>query len=400
MAHVSCSSDDDNGVVDEAGTHMIISEYEQGAIQNVNKFSIKFYQKFCESKEVENVDNFIVSPVSAAMSMTMLANACEGKSQEEILNAFGYSAGEISELNSIVGRLCKELPNVASSLSTLNFANSIWINNSFKCSQGYIDDMLNLFNAKIGVAEIRTESGEINDWISQATNGAIENMYKSGGSESVLMINSLYFEAPWNKAFDKGKTSKKEFHNIDGTASKVDMMRGEQDVYYYEDSDLKAISIYYSKSALSYTIIMPQKAENFSDIVPSLDADKLAYIFEQRSRATATVVMPKVNIQSDVDLNEAYQKMGIITAYNPENYDFAPIGASKLCVTAAKQKSSLNVSEEKTVVASTTYSSVGMYTANLVKDLGEVVIDRPYIFIINGISGNYGLIAMGQVSKL
>jgi serpin B len=398
----SCNNDDDGGIVDEAGTRFTLSDAEIATMKNINTFSLNFYKAISGDKTEYKADNFIVSPMSAAMSMTMMANACEGKSQEEILKAFGYSAGEISDLNTLVGRLCKELPEAVSSHSTLNFVNSVWVNDGYNCNQDYIDNMSNLFGAKVGVTPVNSEkgAGEINDWISKSTNGVLNNVFSPSYGGIVVMVNSLYFEAPWNKAFDKGKTSKKEFHNIDGTTSKVDMMRGDQDVYYYEDSDLKAISIYYSKSAFSYTIVMPQKTEDFNSLLSKLDADQLEEIFRLRSKANATIVMPKVNIKSDIDARKAFQTMGITRAFQEENNDFSPLGNPHLEITSAVQSNVLNVSEEKTVVVSTTKVEAGMLMLSNEKELGEVIIDRPYIFIINGISGNYGLIAMGQVTKL
>ena len=75
---------------------------------------------------------------------------------------------------------------------------------------------------------------EINQWVEKQTNGKIQNLIpESGVSASTLMVlvNAVYFKARWDKVFVKEGTMEEDFTMLDGTTSKVDMMRAHDERY-------------------------------------------------------------------------------------------------------------------------------------------------------------------------
>ena len=73
--------------------YLVLSEAQQNIVKKNNDFAFRLYQ------QISGMDSEVVSPMSIAYLMGMLANGADGKTQQEILKAIGCEGVSVKELN-------------------------------------------------------------------------------------------------------------------------------------------------------------------------------------------------------------------------------------------------------------------------------------------------------------
>ena len=74
-------------------SYLILSEAQQNIVKKNNDFAFRLYQ------QISGMDSEVVSPMSIAYLMGMLANGADGMTQQEILKAIGCEGVSVKELN-------------------------------------------------------------------------------------------------------------------------------------------------------------------------------------------------------------------------------------------------------------------------------------------------------------
>ena len=140
--------------------------------------------------------NFFVSPLSLYMALAMVYNGSDGVTKDEIVNvleAKGISRDEMNQANaSLISKLSSDSDEIE-----LNIANSIWVKDSYEFLEDYTESSQDYYNAKIEAIDITDPASAdlINDWVSDATNGKIEEMTAKPlpGNLVALLLNAIYF---------------------------------------------------------------------------------------------------------------------------------------------------------------------------------------------------------------
>ena len=122
---VSCSNDEPNvinpdGPDSEVPVVIEFTPQEKSAAKSMSDFNTKFLYAVCKSNQGGNV---VVSPVSAAILLSMLSNAAESEVSTEIANALGCS--DMETLNSYCSKTLSIFPSADNS-TEVAFANSVW----------------------------------------------------------------------------------------------------------------------------------------------------------------------------------------------------------------------------------------------------------------------------------
>src|ERR1700684_1685696 len=70
--------------------------------------------------------NVVLSPVSAALDLSMVLNGADGQTRQEMLSALSLSGWELSAINEANAQLIKVIRTPANSI-TLSVADSLWV---------------------------------------------------------------------------------------------------------------------------------------------------------------------------------------------------------------------------------------------------------------------------------
>ena len=332
-------------------------------------FALSFFKQVNEISE--KGENIVVSPYSAGVALSMLAEGAEGETRTELDYALNNSIFKAEDLGS-------------NDTVTVKSANSLWVDNDFSVRNSYVDLLQKDFDAFITALSFSDPATvkAINNWCSENTNGKIDEILDrlSPGSVMVL-INALYFNAPWENEFSPRLTKQADFKGVTKT-SRVMMMNRNARMNYAEYNGCQMVELPYLGDRYSMFVILPPKGVDIDSMMPYLSEsayDAAMGMFEARQ---VNFKMPKAKIETSLILNETLKNMGIKSAFTPAA-DFKGISAmGPLVLDQVKQKCYIDISEKGTEAAAVTSVQIRLTSVRPEPQPVEMTVDRPYIFVI------------------
>lgn len=160
----------------------------------------KFASKLAASaySEYEGEDNFVLSPISAFMALSLAAECASGDTRAELLSALGVSYGELKTNFPLFYR---SLYN-SGETNRLIPTNSIWLDKSASVKQECIDALADKYYSYAYSADFKNDNsnanGAIRQFVKDKTNGLIDNDFKLSQQTLFAIINTLYLTTVWN----------------------------------------------------------------------------------------------------------------------------------------------------------------------------------------------------------
>ena len=91
--------------------------------------------------------------------------------------------------------------------------------------------------------------------------------------------------------------------------------------------------------------------------------------------------MPKLKLEYTVELAQPLQSLGMRAAFDPNTADFSGIGP-RLFISAARQKTFMEVNEEGTEAAAVTGIAATLTALTRPVEPFQMIVDRPFLFMI------------------
>ena len=332
-------------------------------------FAISFFKEV--NRTAGKGENVFTSPYSAGVALSMLNEGAGGETKAEIDNALNGCSFRNDVLEG------GEAVDVRS-------ANSIWIDSNFSVRNRYVSLLQKDYNALVETLRFSDPATvrAINNWCSENTEGKIDSIVKElTHGEVMLIVNALYFKAPWENSFDPSLTAEADFNGLSKT-SKVDMMYRKATYNYAEFQGCQFIELPYQGEEYSMFVVLPPEDMKIDAMLPYLNEK----IYEEAVGMLAPVEvkfrMPKLKVETEMLLNRTLQNMGAETMFTSAA-DLTGISESgPLAVSEVKQKCWLEVSEEGTEAAAVTSIGVRLTAARPDFNVKTMTVDRPYVFFI------------------
>lgn len=316
-------------------------------------------------------ENVAVSPYSAAIALSMLAEGAEGQTRVEFDNALGgvlYKAENLGGNDTVI----------------VKSANSVWIDDNFSPRNRYVSLLEKDFDAFLDVLNFADPATlkAINNWCSENTEGKItEILDRLDPSNVMVLVNALYFNAPWENTFDASLTSDQDFHGI-SKESKVKMMCRKGSYPYAESNGFQFVQLPYSGQKYSMYVILPPEGADIAKLLAKAEAGMLSSAMTLLKPQEIRLFMPRFKVETSMLLNESLQRMGIKTAFTSAA-DFGGIAEmGPLVLDQVKQKCYVDVSESGTEAAAVTVSQIRLTSVRPVVQLPVMRVDRPFFFVI------------------
>jgi serpin B len=350
-------------------------------------------------------ENLALSPFSAAVALGMTVNGAAGATRDEMLkvldaaDAGGLDDG-LNALTAYIESLAGPVPHTRSDEIALDSANQVFGQAGYPWQQAFLDALARSYGA--GLREVDFETGTeaarkaINGWTADQTHDRIPEIVPQGvvdDSTRMVLVNALYFKAPWLTPFDEGATSDQPFHLASGDAVEVPMMQG--DASYSEGDGWRAAHLSYSGGTLAMTVVLPDEGRE-DDLDTVVAGGGLADLLAS-GPAEVALTLPKWQFLVAAPLTDALKALGMGTAFEPEHADFSAMAtAEQLYLQAVLQKVFIAVDEAGTEAAAATAVVVGAESAQL--DPPEpLVVDRPFVFVIHDVENRTPLF-LGKVA--
>jgi serpin B len=366
----------------------VVSELVEGN----STFAFGLYEFLAEQQGGKNL---FYSPYSISLALAMTYTGARGETEEQIADALAFSLPQ-DQLHSAFNALDQELARRGEGADgkdeegfRLNIANAIWGQEDYTFLDTFLDTLAVNYGAGLRVLDFAAAPEEarstINEWVSEETEGKIENLIPRGvlGSLTRLVLtNAIYFNAAWAYPFEEGATSDGPFTRLSGDRVTVPMMRQTESFGYAKGDDYQVIELPYDGSEMSMVILLPDtgRFEAFED---SLSAERLQAIMGDVTYRQVALTVPRFEFESSFGLNEALSELGMPAAFS-EAADFSGMTGSKaLFISDVLHKAFVSVDEEGTEAAAAT--AVVMTESAMPEQPVELTADRPFVFLIRDI---------------
>ena len=363
---------------DMDNNYLILSDAQLSAVSKSNSFAFNLF------RTQAGMDSKVVSPLSVAYLMGMLANGSEGNTHAEIMNALGMSNVSLQTLNEAY----KAIINTASNLdkqTTVNIANCIAVNQQISLKEEYKKAMSQTYNAQVESMNFAGDAlKRINSWCDKQTNGMIPSIINQLNPNALTVImNAIYFNGTWDKKFDKKDTKKEPFKGYTRDIKRVDMMQQKAKFDFIELNDFSAINLPYGNGTYNMTVILPHDGKSTTEIMEKLDAEKLSELNNNMEKCIVDLKLPRFSTSTETQLNKPISNLGAPSMFIAGKADFNKISDTSMFISSMLQKAKIEVSEEGTKAAAVT-AGVMMMSAlpNSQPRLVEFHADHPFVYII------------------
>ncbi len=362
------------------------SQPEAPASGSRTGFALSFFKSV--NAAAEKGENIVVSPYSAGVALSMLAEGAEGETRTEFDNALNGCVFKAEDLGN-------------NDTVTVKSANSVWVDDDFSIRNHYVSLLqkdFDAFTTSLSFSDPATVKA-INNWCAENTNGKIEEILDRLGPGAVMvLVNALYFNAPWEDEFDKTLTRTADFHGVTET-SKVQMMSRNARMNYAEYEGCQMVEIPYAGNRYSMFVVLPPENMTADNLMQYLGESIYEMALGMLQPRQVRFKMPKAKVETSMILNTALQNMGIRTAFTPAA-DFKGIAAmGPLVLDLVKQKCFIDITEEGTEAAAVTMAQIRLTSARPEPAPVEMTVDRPYLFVIADRTNNNILFA-GKIVNL
>ena len=361
------------------------SEPEAPSQGSKTGFALSFFKS--ANAITEKGENVVVSPYSAGVALSMLAEGAEGETRVEFDNALNGCIFKAEDLGN-------------NDTLTVKSANSVWVDDDFSIRNSYVNLLQKDFDAfitSLSFADPATVKA-INNWCAENTNGKItEIIDRLGPGMVMVLVNALYFNAPWEDEFSEKLTKEADFHGLTKT-SKVQMMNRNDRMNYAEYQGCQMVELPYKGERYSMYVVLPAAGMSPDKMLSYVNEGLYDQALSMMAPSKVKLTMPKLKLETSMILNKPLQNMGLKTAFTAAA-DFKGISQmGPLVLNQVKQKCYIDVSEKGTEAAAVTSVGVRLTSAR-----PEIVVnmnvDRPYLFFISDRT-NGNILFAGKVVTL
>lgn len=361
-------------------------KYEKPIDASQVGFAVTFFKNVNAAEAP--ADNVVVSPYSAAVALSMLAEGAEGQTRTEFDKALGgvlYKAENLGNNDTVVVRS----------------ANSVWLDDNFSPRNRYVNLLEKDFDAFLDVENFASPVAveAINNWCSEHTNGKIKDIIdRLDPSNVMVLVNALYFNAPWENEFDVNRTSEQIFYGL-SRETKVRMMGVEAYYMYAEHQGFQVIQLPYQGLSYAMYVVLPPQGTDINKLISKMDEAAYYAAMDLLSQQRVRLFMPRFKAETSMILNKPLQTMGIKTAFTAAA-DFSGIAEmGPLVLDKVKQKCYIDVTEKGTEAAAVTSAQIRLTSVRPVEQVPVMRVDRPFVFVIAD-AANRNILFAGKIVHL
>ena len=351
----------------------------------------------------EEDGNLFYSPYSISLALAMTYAGARGETKGQMADTLHFTLPQ-DKLHSAFNALDTELTFQGGESEgddgerfTLNIANAVWGQHDYEFLEPFLDVLATHYGAGVRPVDFAGSPEEsrvtINDWVAERTEDKIKDLIPEGAIQSVtrmVLSNAIYFNARWLYTFFDNFTKPRPFHLLNGGEVEAPMMRmaAAERLGYAEGEGYQAVELPYRGRDIAMTILLPD-AGNFREFEESMGGDLISEILEDLELTYVDLTMPKFEFDSEFKLRGPLAKMGMPNAFGSGTSDFSGMDGRSchdgdlpcLLVDDVYHKAFVSVDEEGTEAAAAT--GVVMILESAGPQAREIVVDRPFIFLIH-----------------
>lgn len=351
-----------------------------GLVAAQNQFSLRLLQV----AHTTETGNLALSPLSAALALTMTVQGASGTTQAAMQSALQLNGLESSTVLNASRTLRQRLAHLGEGVQ-VTLANGLFSKAGFAFAPAFLKTNSDYFGAQARSLDLSDPQAAaiVNAWVKEATAGKIDQLLQPSDLNALslmVLLNAIYFKGTWSTAFDPKLTVTKPFAAPSGEQAVPFMVR-QGEMGYLESAAVKGISLPYGKTgALRFYAFLPdQSVANWLQALTPEALHTLLDAFEERS---LRLEMPRFKLETSADLKAPLTALGMGIAFDESRADFRamlPQGPDAY-LAKVRQKTFVEVNEQGTEAAAAT--AVVVATRSAVARPLQLALNRPFMFLI------------------
>ena len=352
-----------------------------------NDLGMKMFSKLAAGEAGKNM---MISPLSISIAMAMSTNGATDENLDEMKEVLGFGEMELGSVNEQFKQLIASLVEADKDL-VLSIANSVWMREDFSLDvkTAFTDVLQEFYDAAVFTEGFTVEN--INAWVSEKTNGKIEEIVKEIGEDVVMyLINAIYFKAAWTTAFNEENTREGIFTLSDGTNTTADFMSFAENedapklLAYSSDWDdedrFSMVRIPYGRDVFAFYGIVPSEdnKSNIDDFIAKIAENGLdSYLSQLREEGDFPIKLPKFKFEYSKSLVKIFKELGMEKAFEAGGFHNIAEAPHDPFISNILHKTFIEVNEAGTEAAAVTaveYSDEA--------EPSHFYANRPFVFVI------------------
>ena len=362
-------------------------------------FSDFSFRLFSESVGASE-DNKLISPLSAMLCLSLIANGAEGETLSEMESVLGLPVGE---LNKALYAYTEGLVNEKD--SKMELANSVWFRNTdaLEVKESFLQTLADWYQAEAyGAPFDESTRKDLDEWVSEHTDGMIQKMLDEPIDPTVMMylVNALVFDAKWAKAYEKEDVDTWLFTSQNGRKNEVQGLFSDESVYLSAEG-VKGVAKLYKNAGYFFVGLLPEdEKKDLGTFISELNGDMWQELWMSRTSERVETMIPEFKIEDKTELTDILNDLGMkkMFSLDAEFLPMASYNKESLYCSAVVQKVYLELDRHGTKAAAVTWGEMNTKSAMPVEPK-KVYLDRPFVYMI--VDAKYGLpLFVGSVEEL
>jgi serpin B len=271
----------------------------------------------------------------------------------------------------------------------LRIANALMlVNPAATIAESYRNTIRTHFGAEIvSGANLAT----VNDWVKEKTEGKIPKIIdRLNPQDSHVILNAVYFKAPWAQAFAEKATRDREFHLTASEKAEVPTMSLSAAFAIEKGDGFQAIRLPYTRDGLSMIVVRPDDIGGLDKVIAGLDGEKLDALMQALRKAPKRQValsLPKFKFEFAAELIPPFKALGMSKVFDPAQSDLSgmtglPRDQAQSTIDQIVHRAVIEVAEEGTEAAAATAVVITTRTMAPGPKPEQFAVDRPFLFAI------------------
>ncbi|KAL8439183.1 hypothetical protein Efla_005434 [Eimeria flavescens] len=273
----------------------------------------------------------------------------------------------------------------------------------------------------VDFADAQDAARRINAFVHEHTHGHITQIVDASSlsdATKLVLVNALYFKAPWLTKFAAEQTTEGVFHALTANGREEQTVKFMSHTFkkgfmHYQENGMTAFSLNYADHRLRFYLYMPDDMQAFEQQLAK-DPEMLEELASKVSHGRFLnhelhLRMPKFKLSAGAnrfDLIGVFKKLGIDLMFDRYRADFSALAGREglnVYVSQYVHQADIEVDEEGTEAAAATMMGMMLMSLRMVVKQLRVVVDKPFIFQVrfmgDGTNGPYVLFA-GRVADV
>lgn len=361
----------------------LISSFASAAtadsISSPDAFAFDLYARLKEKP-----GNLFFSPFSISSALEMAAVGARGTTSTEMEAVLKILPEQSKASRAALTDIC------AKGQVELASANALWTQSGEPLLPDYLERLQTEFSAEPHLVDYIAAPDPariaINDWVAVQTHDRIRDVLMPGSVTPLtrlILVNAIYFKAPWLSPFQEKQTRTNEFHLLSGETMSVPFMHRTLKATYGEIDSTQLLRLPYKGNDVSMLILLPPTGQ-LDGLETSLTPEFLSNATAEMGRREVNLYLPKFKLEWGAEnLIPALRALGMVEAFG-SSADFSGIrGKRDFLIDQVLHKAFVDVTEEGTEAAAATV--LGMRTLSMPGRAEPPVVfraDRPFLFLI------------------